>query len=115
MRERKLFLLGDTNCDLSDANSLCRVKSIKDIRSTYGLKQLIKEPTTVIVQSSTLIDHIAVTNTDNIVESGVLKITLGDHYLVYAVRTFQGGVKRQHKFIRTKQMKNFSEDSFLSE
>ena len=112
---KEVILLGDTNCDLSDANSPCHVKSIKDIYATYGLKQLIKEPTRVTVQSSTLIDHIAVSDTDNIVESGVLKITLSDHYLVYAVRKFQGGVKRQHKFIRTRQMKNFSEEAFLSE
>ena len=112
---KEVILLGDTNCDLSDANSPCHVKSIKDIYATYGLKQLIKEPTRVTVQSSTLIDHIAVSNTDNIVESGVLKITLSDHYLVYAVRKFQGGVKRQHKFIRTRQMKNFSEEAFFSE
>ena len=79
------------------------------------MKQLIKEPTRVTVQSSTLIDHIAFSNADNIVESGVLKITLSDHYLVYAVRKFQGGIKRQHKFIRTRQMKKFSEEAFLSE
>ena len=112
---KEVILLGETNCDLSDANSPCHVKSIMDIYATYGLKQLIKEPTRVTVQSTTLIDHIVVSNTDNIVESGVLKITLSDHYLVYAVRKFQGGIKRQHKFIRTRQMKNFSEEAFLSE
>ena len=113
---KEVILLGDTNCDLSDANSPCHVKYIKDIYATYGLKQLIKEPTRVTVQLSTLIDHIAVSITDNIVESGVLKITLiSDHYLVYAVRKFQGGIKCQHKFIRTRQMKNFSEEAFLSE
>ena len=89
-------------------------------RHLHILPPLLNEPqhataTRVTVQSSTLIDHIAVSDTDNIVESGVLKITLSDHYLVYAVRKFQGGVKRQHKFIRTRQMKNFSEEAFLSE
>ena len=115
---KEVILLGDTNCDLSETNipnSPYHVKSIKDIYATYGLKQLIKEPTRVTVQSSTLIDHIAVSNADNIVESGVLKITLSDHYLVYAIRKFQGGVKRQHKFIRTRQMKKFSVEAFLSE
>ena len=42
---KEVILLGDTNCDLSDANSPRHVKSIKDIYATYGLKQLIKEPT----------------------------------------------------------------------
>ena len=79
---KEVILLGHTYCDLSDANSLFHVKSIMDIYATYGLKQVIKEPTRVTVQSSTLIDHITVSSTDNIVESGVLKVTLSDHYHV---------------------------------
>ena len=74
-------------------------------------KQLIKKPSRETVHSPTSIDHIAVSNID----SGVLKITLSDYYLFSAVRKFQGGMKRQHEFIRTRQIKNFMEDAFLSE
>ena len=65
------------------------------------------------VHSSTLIDHIAVSNTGTIKESGVVNIALSDHYLVFAIRKFQCGFKRQRKFIRTRRMKNFNEEAFL--
>ena len=65
------------------------------------------------VQSSTLIDHIAVSNTCNIKESGVVKIALSGHYLVFAIRKFQCGFKRQRKFIRTRRMRNLNEEAFL--
>ena len=81
---REVILLGDTNCNLYGEDNAAHAKRIKDIYAAYDLKQLINEPTRVTVQSSTLIDHIAVSNTSNIKESGVVKIALSDHYLVFA-------------------------------
>ena len=46
------------------------VKWIVDIYDSYDLKQLITEPTRETIHTCTLIDHIAVSNTNNIVESG---------------------------------------------
>ena len=77
------------------------------------MTQIIEEPTRVTLDGSTLIDHIATTNCNNIVESGVLKISLSDHYLVYCVRKLRGGVKHQHKYITSRQRKNFSKEAFL--
>ena len=54
-------------------------------------------------------------NINNIVESGVYRVALSDHYLVYAVRKFRGGVTKQHKVIKTRQMKNFDKELFLSD
>ena len=55
---------------------------------------------------STIIDHIAVNVECNIIESGVLKLALSDHYLVYAIRKFRGNIPCNHKVIKTRQMKN---------
>ena len=49
----------------------------------------------------------------NIIESGVHRVALSDHYLVYAVRKFRGAVKNNHKIIKTRQMKNYNEGLFL--
>ena len=81
----------------------------------YGLKQLIKEPTRETLRTSTLIDHVAVSEPRNIVGSGVLKMAMSDHYMVYCVRKFRGAWKKQHKKITTRQMKNFDETSFLAD
>ena len=65
--------------------------------------------------SSSLIDHIATTNKSNIVVFGVHQTGISDHYLVYSVKKFRGGVKKQHKNISTRQMKNFSKSDFLDD
>ena len=43
----------------------------------------------------------------------VLKICLSDHYLVYCVRKLRGSVKHQHKYITSRQLKNFNQEAFL--
>ena len=45
----------------------------------------------------------------------MLKISLSDHYLVYCVRKLRGGVKHQHKYISSRQLKNFNQGAFLSD
>ena len=45
----------------------------------------------------------------------MLKISLSDHYLVYCVRKLRGGVKHQHKYITSRQLKNFNQEAFLSD
>ena len=52
---------------------------------------------------------------NDIVESGVFRVALSDHYLVYAVRKFHGGVTKQHKVIKTGQIQNFDKELFLSD
>ena len=93
---KEIILLGDTNCDLLHRDTAPNldhvipnldrvmpnhVKRIVDIYDSFGLKQLITEPTRETIHTSTLIDHIAVSNNNNIVESGVIKTAISDHYL----------------------------------
>ena len=111
---KEIIILGDTNRDFSHANnSPSHVVQLPELYDLFGMTQLIKEPTRVTLDSSTLIDHIATTNCNNIAESGVLEISLSDHYLVYCIRKLRGGVKCQHKCITSRQLKNFNQDAFL--
>ena len=48
-------------------------------------------------------------------ESGVVKATISDHYVVYSVRKYQGGIKHNHKHIHTRQLKNFNKEAFLAD
>ena len=103
---KEIIILGDTNCDFSHANnSPSHVVQLHELYDLFGMTQLIKEPTRVTLDSSTLIDHIATTNCNNIAGNGVLEISLSDHYLVYCIRKLRGGVKRQHKYITSRQVK----------
>ena len=80
--------------DANAGSGMC--KHMIDLYEEYGLKQLIKEPTRETLRTSTLIDHVAVSEPRNIVDSGVLKIAMSDHYMVYCVRKFRGAWRKQH-------------------
>ena len=123
---KEIILLGDTNCDLLPKSSdtdhsglntdlLPHSKRLTEIYERFGFHQLIKTATRETLISSTLIDHIATTYKCNIVVSGVHQTGISDHYLVYSVRKLQGGVKKQHKNISTRQMKNFSKSKFFDD
>ena len=118
MLAKEIIILGDTNCDFNHANnSPSHVVQLRDLYDLVGMTQLIKKSTRVTLDSSTLIDHIATTNCNNIADSGVLEINLSDHYLVYCIRKLHGGVKRQHNIniLLLDNLKNFHQDAFLSD
>ena len=73
----------------------------------------IKEPTRETLDHSSLMHHVVTNFTAKIVDSGVLKISLSDHYLVFCIRKFRGSLQRQPKLIRSRRMKNFDHVSFL--
>ena len=58
----EMFLLGDFNVDFMPDVNANNTNKLKEIFSTYGLEQLIGEPTRITSNSSTLID-LCVTNT----------------------------------------------------
>ena len=62
---------------------------MSEVYDLFSFKQLIQEPTRVSLTTSTLIDHIATTSPDNIVDSGVLQVSMSDH-LVYCLRKLHG-------------------------
>ena len=108
--DKEIILLGDINYDLlrkespihnrtdpfasdyGDQGAACSENSsankVLELYNAYGLKQLINEPTRETLSTSTLIDHVAVSDHRKIVESGVLKIALSDHYMIYCVRKY---------------------------
>ena len=67
----------------------------------------------VTLVTSTVMDHVAKTCPRNTVKSGVLGVSLSDHYMVYCIRKFNGAVEKGHNNIKTRKMKNFNEEAFL--
>ena len=105
--------------DYGDQVATCSENSsankVLELYNAYGLEQLINQPTRETLSTSTLIDHVAVSDHRNIVESRVLNIALSDHYMIYCFRKYRGVLKGQHKKITTRQMKHFDETGFLAE
>ena len=81
----------------------------------FSLKQLIKEPTRVTMDTSTIVDHVATTHPQNILKSGTHKISVSDHYMVYCVRKLNGAIQTGHKTLKSRNMRKFTEDHFLAD
>ena len=118
--EKEIILLGDINCDLktvkqNEQSAEGNSKHICRIYELFNCQQLIEEPTLVTLNTAAIIDHIATTCSKNIVNSGVYKMALSDHYLVYCIRKFNGAVIKDHKVIKTRKMNKFDEGHFLND
>ena len=103
--QKEIIFLGDANCNLLEGNS-CGSGPAKHMRSFYdsfGFKLLINEPTRVTLDTKTLIDHIATTDPKNIVNSGVIRPGVSDHYAVFCVRKFMGKLLESLKIFVTRQ------------
>ena len=116
---KEIILMGDINCALSQEcgrfSSDSNAKHLLNLYQLFSLKQIIKEPPRLTLTTSTLIDHIATTCTDNIVDSGVHKVALSDHYMVLCKRKLNGAVGGGHRMIITRNMKNFNQEAFLAD
>ena len=115
-KSKEIILLGDTNCNLMNnetVTSHSHVQALENIYQQFGFSQIIREATRVTVTTSTLIDHIAVSNKLNILESGVIKTTFSDHYLIYCNGKLRGAFIKEHMFIISRKMKNFDKEAFL--
>ena len=111
--DKEIILMGETNCDFSNkmlessSNNLPNnINRLADLYNSFGLTQLVREPTRETFDTSTMIDHIAVNVEHKVIESGVLN-------LVYAIRTFRCNVPFNYIMIKTRQMENFNEELFL--
>ena len=110
--DKESIILGDINCDLLDNNPTSLISELKFITNLYQYEQLIKEPTRITKDTSTLIDHFYTTNSNLIISSGVTAMTISDHYLIYGIRKFKT-FKQAPKFIEYRDFKHFNQQNFL--
>ena len=115
------YLMGDFNCDLTDGrhdaqydNNNARILS--NITNTYGLQQLINEPTRITNSTSTLIDLIYTNYPERVVCSGVSHCSISDHSLIYVYRKLSiGTIAKDCNNIIYRSFKNFNRDNFRSD
>ena len=80
-KNKEIFIVGDL--DEKKYNNQAHY-----IEILLNCRQLILEPTRVTLNTSSIIDHIYTAMPNNHVQSGVLKYTVSDHYLVYTILGF---------------------------
>lgn len=103
----ELYLLGDFNCPINSAKGKEFIKFMSDI----GLNQLIKENNRVTATSSSLIDMIF-TNSHRVTESGLLKLSFSDRYMMYCNRSCKLP-RSKPKVLNVRSFKNFDPLAFV--
>ena len=83
--QKEVIILGDFNTDYLKRNI---GRELKDMLTLFGFKQLIKEPTRITEETSTLIDIILTNNNSVISKVGVLPLSLSDHDILVDKNTF---------------------------
>ena len=101
--------MGDFNYDA--LNKVTKAKII-DIENSYQLSQIITQPTRVTLSSSTLLDHVYVSNHLIPSNSGVLASTFSDHFPVYVVIPVSC-IPLAHRKVTKRNYNNFNYDNFI--
>ena len=110
-QDKEILLIGDYNI-----NYLSPPRYWTNALERFDLTQVIKTPTRVTSNSSTLIDHIYTNKPENICEIVVPHLTLSDHYPVCVTRALPKTEKKTcHIEIEYRDFKNFNEEAFLSD
>ena len=109
---KDIVLLGDLNCDLLSDNP--KSKALRSFCAAANATQLIKDPTRVTKSSSSLIDVILVSKPDLVKSSGVMDLTMSDHFLVFAVLNLKVP-KPAATYITIRSFKNYDADLFSSD
>ena len=117
--ERKnLLVMGDLNSDMLLKGKAEEEKylgrRLRNILTTYSLKNVIKEPTRIAENKQTLIELIITSHPENINVTGVSHLGISDHSLVYANLR----MRREKKKLITKTItnyKNFYSEQFRSD
>ena len=105
-------MLGDLNVAFLSSAASTNGTKLTEILDIYGLSQMINQHTQITVKSSTLIDLCITSAPANVVNSGVMHLSISDHSLVYMIQKghyVRDGVRR----IETRTMKTFNSENFL--
>ena len=131
--KQEVYILGDTNYNLLDRKGkfilkkgyrfssdesnyttpLYLTKKYVELIRTFGLTQLIDEPTRTTDRTSTLLDHILVNTPSKVSQSGVLNKCLSDHDIIYMTRKHQNIKIGKHNTINIRSMKNYTKELFI--
>nr|CAI5820388.1 unnamed protein product [Callosobruchus analis] len=102
----KLIVLGDLN-----VNFLIQDNKVSKCFESYGLTQVIMEPTRITESSSTLLDPIFLSDSTMCSKKGTINADmLSDHQMVFC--SLPCTTQKQQKFVTFRDYKNFNIDSF---
>ena len=105
-------LTGDLNCDLLSNN--LRGEAPLSFCAIVNATQLIHKPTRVTESSRSLLDVILVSDPVLVKSSGILEITISDHFLVHVVINLRPP-KQAPTYVVTRSFRNYKADQFAND
>ena len=87
---------------------------INDICNTLGAVQLINEPTRETESTASLIDILITTKEECIRKNGVIKTSISDHYMLYAIRKGKK-IRFPPRILESRSFKNFNAEEFTKD
>ena len=123
---KEVIILGDMNIDLlhhmthktnrGQPPHNHKVKKLLQILRDNNLSQIIDKPTRVTQDSKTLIDHIYVSHSSNIIHKSVPTFSVSDHYPVCVTRKISKlKSDSSHTVISYRSTKHFHLDTFMGD
>jgi hypothetical protein len=110
---KEIINLDDMNCNLLKT-SCYESKILLDTCSELHLTQLIKDPTRITSQTSSLLDVIMISSSSKVKSSGVVDIGISDHSMIYCILKLRADKPRlEYKDVRS--FKNYNSESFKAE
>ena len=122
---KEIILIADTKCDLKKSKD-CNTRKLKLVYSEFQFEQLITDYTRVATSvcsdgktntTRTLTDHLSTNRPNYISSSGVIKISMSDHYMICGVRKLSSRCPVERKQIKTefRFLRNYDREAFLSD
>ena len=109
------IICGDFNINYLQPESYPTSFFQVNVTEPFGLSQIIKEPTRITATTSTLLDLILVSNSNNVKKCGVVDIPgISDHCFVYAAYAIRKPKFTPKTFTR-RDFKNFSQEAFMQD
>ena len=123
INDNEVYILGDFNINLFynetyilKENQSCRYRNLatplinkyKEFCQTFSLKQIIRNPTRITCNTSSLLDHILSNSVEKISNSGVINVSISDHQLIYFTRKILRCKSNTHQKTFVRCFKNYS-------
>ena len=127
VNKNEIYVLGDFNINLLENNKYILNESLSckanrsmtplirqyiEFFQSYSLKQILREPTRITCNTSSLLDHILSNSLQKISSSGILDIGISDHKLIFCTRKIVRYKSNKHHNIFGRSYKNYDQTNF---
>ena len=111
---KEYHIVGDLNCNLLDTEKNVHSRQLTDIMDIYQLEQIITEPTRIKIDTASLIDVFITNSPLKVKSSGVIRLGISDHYMIYAC-TKDAVNRSPPKIVESRSFKNYNKFAFRSD